>query len=369
MKSRISRFTTDLGPEGESWARLYVDFVVDGSAKRSRAKDLEVVAMRFVAVDSARKHGDATFRLGDFFRRLDAVKSDLEREIVKEAEDEKLDLSWLHGESSLDERLRVLRDDYLRRARSGGLVGDVTVREETQLLSLSQAAEYAGVSIDELIDLEKQGLLVAKRTNGGRRRYSTHQLEEVKNLQKKAKASKRGRGNQELVDQHQQQTGVYLADEPMAAMASTTAQEARLLTPRERRHLTVITVAQLYLMAFFRFPEREGSVIEYIRSEMEWLSARQVTTYVRQARHRSGIPLPIFRQGRIRKRRLFSEEPLPEGAGETTRKHSARRDSGSTGREQSRSTASTSVDPVSVDLGKVMAQLNAIQSRRKQSQR
>jgi len=359
----------DLGPDGKSWARLYVDFVVDGAAKRSRPKEIEIAALRFVALDSERRHGEATFRLGYFFRRLDAIKSQLEQDIAREAKDVNLDLTWLQGELSLDERLRILRDDHNIRARSGELVAsDVRDSGSEKMLSLSQAAEYAGVSVDDLKDLERQGLLVCKKTNGGRRRYSVNQLREVKSLLKTARAGERAGSDLKVIRPARPSVAFDQADEPMAAMGMPTANRGKSLTSKERRHLTVITVAQLYLMAFFRYPEREGSVIDFIRSEMEWLSASQVTTYVRQARHRSGIPLPIFRQGRIRDRRLPKQEATHGKSVESIQRSLMPQGSASSGRGQSLSAESSLAEPASVDMGKLIDQIKAIQSRRKQPQ-
>lgn len=331
---RTSRHTLDLGPEGKPWARLYVDFVLDGATKRSRPKEIEIAALRFVALDSERRHGEATFRLGDFFRRLDAIKSQLEQDIAREAKDVNLDLTWLQGELSLDERLTILRDDHNIRARSGELVAsDVRDSGPEKMLSLSQAAEYAGVSVGDLKDLERQGLLVCRKTNGGRRRYSVDQLREAKSLLKTARGGKRARSDLKIIRPARPSVAFDHADEPMAAMGMPTANRGKSLTSKERRHLTVITVAQLYLMAFFRYPEREGSVIDFIRSEMEWLSASQVTTYVRQARHRSGIPLPIFRQGRIREPRLSDLEAQSQGVDRSAKRTSKADAKTSPGRE------------------------------------
>lgn len=321
---QVYRRRTNLGPEGKPWARLYVDFVVDDVTKRSRprnieVKDIKVAALRFVAFDPVQKHGEASFRLGDFFRRLNAMRSQLEQDIVREAMEVNLNVGWLHGELSsgelsFDERLRVLRNDHDIRVRNGEIaVSDVGDGEKEKMLSLSLAAEYAGVSVDDLKDLERKGLLVVKRTNGGRRRYSVNQLEDVKSLLKTARVHKRNRSNLKMIGPIQRSATVIYAAEPMAAMGMPIANNGKLLTPKERRHLTVITVAQLYLEALVKFPEREISVIEYIRSKMEWLSASEITTYVRQARHRSDIPLPIFRQGRIRARRR-TNPAVPEPA-------------------------------------------------------
>jgi len=372
MKPELRRVTGLLKkPNGDAWAKYYVDLVVGQSHKRSSSRDFEVFALRFTAVDSEGKSGSMSFSLEDFFHRLRTAKVQLEREIAERATNMNLDLTWLHGELPLDQRLQILRDDHQQRTRSGELiVTDEHLTEGEELLSLSRAAEYAGVSVGDLIDLERRGLLVCKRTNGGRRRYGANQLENAKRLVRELKTGTRPKRELFLDGRSRDWSAAHETDEPMAAMSAPVAQPARILTPSQRRHLTVITVAQLYVMAFFRFPEREGSVVEFIRREMEWLSASQVTTYVRQARHRNGIPLPIFRQGRIRTRKpAESPNRSEDDAKNSVQRSSSPKSTAVDGQKEGASALSPMIDSDLKVMTEIWKQLLATQKSRKQTQR
>ena len=284
------------GHSGEIWAK----YSIDVRLPKRRSGEVEVIALRFVAHDPSRD-GDASFSLGKFFQMLDAAKNQIKRDVAGRATEFKLDLGWLQNELPLDERLQILRSDYEMRLLGGELTTLGVTESNQKLLTLSQAAEQAGLSNEELLKLDKQ-LRLSKRTTGGRRRFDRNLsfvnfVEE--DLSKKLEKFRTiPRGSRSPIIGEIQTIGNY-ADGPMAAMTMSGGPKSTPLSAKERRHLTVITVAQLYMEAFIHYPEREGSVIQYIRDELPWLSNNQVTDFVRQARRDFKIPLPIFRRGRL----------------------------------------------------------------------
>jgi len=282
---------------GEIWAK----YSIDVRLPERGSGEVEVTAIRFVAHDPSRDGGASSFSLDKFFKMLDAAKTQIKGDLARRTPEFKLDTAWLRGEDPLDERLQILRDDYEMRFSGGELTTLGETESEEKLLTLSQAAEQVGLPIEELLKLDKQ-LRLSKRTTGGRRRFDKnlrHVIAEGENLQKNSELLKlTPRKPRSTIIDEIQTIGNY-ADGPMAAMTMSGGPKSTPLSAKERRHLTVITVAQLYMEAFIHYPEREGSVIQYIRDKLPWLSNNQVTDFVRQARRDFKIPLPIFRRGRL----------------------------------------------------------------------
>jgi hypothetical protein len=113
--------------------------------------------------------------------------------------------------------------------------------------------------------------------------------------------------NQSKVLKESESGAAHSHDEPLAAMGSgRNSHELRAVEPqlsdRESRDMTMITVAQLYALALMRFPNRDRSVVRFIQEHLEWLSDLEITAYVQRARLR-GIDLPVYRRGRIPKKR------------------------------------------------------------------
>jgi len=199
--------------------------------------------------------------------------------------------SWIEQLPPIHQRLTILRDEHARRVRSGELVTDKAT------LSIGEVSEQSGVATSVILELESNGLLNPGRSEGGQRRYSVSDVTRIKVLS-------RGAGDERSKLQHE-----YIPDDatPVAAMSarSSVRDRSRPTTPEFKpsqiKDMTVATVAELYLEACDRFPNRDHSVVEYIQKHMNWLSENYIVTIIRLARRR-GIALPVYRRGRLPKK-------------------------------------------------------------------
>ena len=184
---------------------------------------------------------------------------------------------WIEKLPPIHQRLAILRAEHERRKRAGEFAG------RDDVMSISEVSSAAGVATDQILEFESQGLLRPTRSEGGQRRYSQDDARLIRELARRGRASS------------------------SVASAKTTPKEPqRLSTDRPRletsdvKAMTVATVAQLYLEACERYPNRDRSVIDYIREHMDWLSDDYIITVIRLAR-KWGISLPVYRRGRLPK--------------------------------------------------------------------
>lgn len=228
----------------------------------------------------------------------DQIKSELQSYLNKahQREDAKRDFHrQIATIPNIDERLTILRHEYVRRLRLGELAG------EGARFRLSDASAQAGLTVAEILDLEEHGLFVSARSVGGQRRFTESDIARLREI---AVTSRTSDGSLDL------STVSRLLPQPNDSDLSSAAPEHReklqteqsgRITPAQFKDWTMVTVVQLYLEACDRYPRRDRSVIEYIREQMPWLDEDYVVTLIRLAR-RKGIELPIYRRGRIPKR-------------------------------------------------------------------
>ncbi|MGA0218120.1 MAG: MerR family transcriptional regulator [Ilumatobacteraceae bacterium] len=199
--------------------------------------------------------------------------------------------SWIEQLPPIHQRLTILRDEHERRVRSGELVTDKAT------LSIGELSEQSGVATSVILELETSGLLNPARSEGGQRRYLPSEIARIKEL-----ARGLGEKSRKLHQDH-----VPDDPSPVAAMSTRSSQRNRSrpttpeFEPSQIKDMTVATVAELYLEACERFPNRDHSVVEYIQKHMNWLSENYIITMIRLARRR-GIALPVYRRGRLPKK-------------------------------------------------------------------
>ena len=204
------------------------------------------------------------------------------------------DLSWLTQLPEIEQRLDILKAEHLRSKKSGELAdasATFTIGEVSALCQLPQR---------KIRDLEQFGLISPARSEGGQRRYTASEISKIKDL---AEALNSGRSYEELssVD------AINPYEDSVDAAMSVSGSKSGLrrtgglgMSHSQIQDWTMRTVAELYLDACEKFPRRDQSVIEYIRSHMPWLTTNYVITLIRRAR-REGIELPIYRRGRLPK--------------------------------------------------------------------
>ena len=202
--------------------------------------------------------------------------------------------SLIQGLPPIHQRLTILRDEHERRVKSGELANN------SASLSIGEASEQSGVATTKILELEADGLLNPARSEGGQRRFSQADIARIKELAQRKTA--KTRSVTQLQDSHDSSFG-----DPVAAMSAPHSENrqtramASEFGPSQIKDMTVATVAELYLEACDRFPNRDQSVIEYIRKYMNWLSEDYIVTIIRLARRR-GIALPVYRRGRLPKK-------------------------------------------------------------------
>jgi MerR family transcriptional regulator/heat shock protein HspR len=202
---------------------------------------------------------------------------------------------WLSQLPGIERRLEVLREEHLRVKRSGKLADASATYTIGEVSTLCQLPQY------KIRGLEQHRLISPARSEGGQRRYTHGDVSRIKHY---AEALNSGKSYEELL-----KVAVLnlLGDSAEAGMSvSGSMSGPRQTGPGQLSALqvpdwTMRTVAELYLDACEKFPRRDQSVIEYIRSRMPWLTTSYVITLIRRAR-RKGIELPIYRRGRIPKR-------------------------------------------------------------------
>jgi len=227
----------------------------------------------------------------------------------------------------IDDRVEFLRKSHQERFGHS---------QNEKVVAIGEAASRTNFTIAEILELEKNGLIVPQRTHGGQRRFSTFDLKRLADLHERLRlelkwdsplvtptpqahsGSRRFSGNDlrrlAIPPQHPlatpPQRNASENDDPSASMRSTKSGQAPVQDKRavadainhrkKIKEVTMNTVAQLYLEACDRYPNRDKSVVEYINKNLEWLSEDDIITMVRLARRR-GIYLPIYRRGRLPK--------------------------------------------------------------------
>lgn len=198
--------------------------------------------------------------------------------------------AWIENLPPIHQRLTILRDEHERRVRNGELASDEAS------FSIGEASEQSGVAVSEILELESSGLLNPARSEGGLRRYSRTDVARIRELARRP-----------LDKRHLWKQQFQGDSDPVAAMSGPRTVTGRTqstkseFAPAQIKDMTVATVAQLYLEACDRFPNRDHSVIEYIQKHMNWLSEDYIITIIRLARRR-GIALPVYRKGRLPKK-------------------------------------------------------------------
>jgi hypothetical protein len=200
---------------------------------------------------------------------------------------------WIEKLPPIHRRLAILRVEHERRVNSGQVVEK---EQEKSFKSIGAVSSETGVSSEDILELETLGLLRPARSEGGQRRYSRADVERIVALTTRPYPA----GRSSSIDSD---TGAMAAMAPLPQPPTVRDTSRSQMSAAEVKAMTVATVAQLYLEACDRYPNRDHSVIEYIREHMEWLSRDYIVTMIRLAR-KWGISLPVYRRGRLPSRGL-----------------------------------------------------------------
>jgi DNA-binding transcriptional MerR regulator len=202
----------------------------------------------------------------DIWKRLVELSRREHMEIANESRD------WNVRPQDIQHQIEFLRETHHRGQREGRLAAD------GDTLSVGDVSKMIGCTAKEIGDLESLDLIFPRRTHGGQRRFS---VEEISLVRERVAALRSGA------------FGV-----PNRRRAAVGGSDATRFDQREVRNLTVGVVAHLYREACERFPNRDRSVVEYIREHMEWLSEDEIITAIRLARKHDET-FPLYRRGRI----------------------------------------------------------------------
>lgn len=177
-----------------------------------------------------------------------------------------------------------------------------------KLISSDDEAASSGLTLHDFIRSASEFLVQVEAELHASTRRVTIDLEWLANQPDFDERVKLLRQNHQSKVLKESQSGTARSDDgPLAAMGSggsprdLRAVETQL-SDRDSRDMTMITVAQLYALALLRFPNRDRSVVRFIQEHLEWLSDLEITANVQRARLR-GIDLPVYRRGRIPKKK------------------------------------------------------------------
>ena len=287
-------------PKSPAW-RWYATLLPTPDGTKPRVSSFRVKALSDLDDDAA---GFEVFELHHLVRELGGQieMAYEEHRIRRRRRDEIGDVGhrlWLSRLPEIEQRLDILRAEHLRIKRSGELADSSANYTIGEVSTLCQLPQY------KIRGLEQHGLISPARSEGGQRRYTAGDVSKIKDL---VKALDSGKSYGEL----SRDAALSRASDVDAAMSVSGSMSGPRQTGRwglsalQIQDWTMRTVAELYLDACEKFPRRDQSVIEYIRSRMPWLTTNYVITLIRRAR-REGIELPIYRRGRLPKGSLTLE--------------------------------------------------------------
>lgn len=210
----------------------------------------------------------AEYVRNDIVRRLDVVSK---RDVTAGRNDVR---GWGARPPEIQRYIEILREVHNRQQRDGRLASD------SDVLSVGELSKLAACTPKEIDELEVRGLISPKRTQGGQRRFSMSDVSNVRDLAAVLRSGATGQKNAQHEEVKDDLTNATRAGR------------------RELRAMTVEVVSHLYKEACARFPNRDKSVVSYIREHMEWLSEDEVITVIRLAREHSN-DFPLYRRGRI----------------------------------------------------------------------
>lgn len=306
----------------DSLVRWFLSYGSHDQRHMLRALRLEVVQSPSVTfgLEVADFGREAQFLIEHILQSLDAFSA--HEPVGKRANSERFAKM-----APIDDRVEFLRRSHQERLKN---------RTFSDVVAIGEAASLTNFTIAEILELETNGLITPQRTHGGQRRFSTFDLKRLADLherltlemmwdgpnvsqtQRAHSGSRRFSGSdlrrlvikpeQNLITPTQQtfseddgpSASMRLPQSSRAPIQNKQAVAEAIRNRKEIKEETMNTVAQLYLEACDRYPNRDKSVVEYIKKNLEWLSDDEIITMIRLARRR-GIYLPTYRRGRLPK--------------------------------------------------------------------